>query len=109
MPTARRPHERAPCGSWASPPTCRCAWSPYARLPLDRIGRLICPARPVKAAPLAGVGVPLAPTVDRSAFPAGVRAGIGAAGSPDRSWREARTALRFATSGRPCPMTNWGR
>ncbi|QES45594.1 ABC transporter substrate-binding protein [Streptomyces venezuelae] len=72
-----------------------------ARLPLDRIGGLICPARPVKAAPLAGVGVLLATTVDRSAFPAGVRAGIGAAGSPDRSWREARTALRFATAGRP--------
>lgn len=32
-------------------------------------------------------------------LPAGVRAGIGSAESPDRSWREARTALRFAT---PC-------
>ncbi|MFD4632440.1 PucR family transcriptional regulator [Streptomyces sp. NPDC058284] len=72
-----------------------------SRLPLDRIGGLICPARPVKAAPLADVGVILATTVDQALFPAGVRAGIGAAGSPDRSWREARTALRFATARRP--------
>ncbi|MGK5559289.1 PucR family transcriptional regulator, partial [Actinomadura kijaniata] len=34
------------------------------RLPLDRIGTLVCPARPVKAAPLAGVGVILATTLD---------------------------------------------
>ncbi|MFH8612843.1 helix-turn-helix domain-containing protein [Streptomyces sp. NPDC018029] len=72
-----------------------------SRLPLDRIGALICPSRPVKAAPLADVGVILATTVDQSAFPAGVRAGVGTAGSPERSWREARTALRFATPGRP--------
>ncbi|MFF3641639.1 helix-turn-helix domain-containing protein [Streptomyces sp. NPDC002564] len=70
-------------------------------LPLDKLGGLICPARPVKAAPLAEVGVLLATTVDRTRFPAGVRAGIGAAGSPDLSWREARTALRFATARRP--------
>ncbi|MBF6170851.1 helix-turn-helix domain-containing protein [Nocardia blacklockiae] len=70
-------------------------------LPLDRIGALICPARPVKAAPVGGVGVVLATTVDPAAFPAGVRAGLGAPGSPDRSWREARTALRFATARRP--------
>ncbi|MEV5540330.1 helix-turn-helix domain-containing protein [Saccharopolyspora shandongensis] len=47
------------------------------------------------------MGVILATTVDPARFPAGVRAGIGAAGSPDRSWREARTALRFTTSRGP--------
>ncbi|MFK4066711.1 helix-turn-helix domain-containing protein [Streptomyces sp. NPDC029674] len=72
-----------------------------SQLPLDRIGALICPSRPVKAAPLADVGVILATTVDQTAFPAGVRAGVGAAASPERSWHEARTALRFATPGRP--------
>ncbi|TVL91087.1 helix-turn-helix domain-containing protein [Streptomyces sp. SAJ15] len=72
-----------------------------SRLPLDRIGGLICPARPVKAAQLADVGVILATTVDPARFPPGVRAGIGAAESPDRSWREARTALRFTTSRQP--------
>ncbi|MEU8385092.1 helix-turn-helix domain-containing protein [Streptosporangium sp. NPDC048865] len=71
------------------------------RRPLDQIGGLVCPARPVKAAPVAGVGVILATTVDPARFPAGVRAGVGAAESPDRSWREARTALRFTTSRRP--------
>ncbi|MFC9296873.1 helix-turn-helix domain-containing protein [Streptomyces sp. NPDC057011] len=70
-------------------------------LPLDRIGGLVCPARPVKAAPLADVGVILATTVDAARFPAGVRAGVGAADSPDRSWREARTALRFTTPREP--------
>ncbi|MEW1550669.1 helix-turn-helix domain-containing protein [Streptomyces tsukubensis] len=66
------------------------------RLPLDRIAALICPGRPVKAAPLAaGLGAVLACAVDRDRFPAGVRAGIGAAGSPGRAWYEARTALRF--------------
>ncbi|MGW3562566.1 helix-turn-helix domain-containing protein [Streptomyces sp. NPDC000941] len=72
-----------------------------SRLPLDRIGGLICPARPVKAAPLADVGVILAATVDPARFPADVRAGIGAAGGPDRSWRQARTALRFTTAREP--------
>ncbi|GIH99523.1 PucR family transcriptional regulator [Planobispora takensis] len=72
-----------------------------SQLPLDRIGALICPARPVKAAPLADVGVLLATTVDPARFPAGVRAGIGAAESPDRSWQEARTALRFTTPRQP--------
>lgn len=72
-----------------------------SRLPLDRIGGLICPSRPVKAAPLADVGVILATTVDPARFPADVRAGIGAAGSPDRSWRQARTALRFTTPREP--------
>ncbi|MFC8275742.1 PucR family transcriptional regulator [Streptomyces sp. NPDC057271] len=72
-----------------------------SRLALDRIGGLVCPARLVKAAPLADVGVLLATTVDRDRFPAGVRAGIGGAERPDRSWREARTALRFATRREP--------
>ncbi|MGC0420973.1 hypothetical protein ABIA38_006506 [Embleya sp. AB8] len=72
-----------------------------SRLPPARIGDLICPARPVKAAPPADVGVILAGAVDMARFPAEVRAGIGAADSPDRSWREARTALRFTTASRP--------
>ncbi|MFF5984803.1 helix-turn-helix domain-containing protein [Streptomyces olindensis] len=72
-----------------------------SELPLDRIGALLCPARPVKAAPVAGVGVILATTVDRAAFPDGVRAGIGAAESPELSWQQARTALRFSTARRP--------
>ncbi|MGW0776830.1 PucR family transcriptional regulator [Streptomyces sp. NPDC002835] len=72
-----------------------------SRLPLDRIGGLVCPAGPVKAVPLAGVGVILATTLDPDRFPAGVRAGIGAAGSPDWSWRQARTALRFTTPREP--------
>jgi hypothetical protein len=70
-----------------------------SHLPLDRIGGLLCPARPVKAAPLGDVGVILAASVDAARLPAGVRAGIGSAESPDRSWCQARTALRF-TSGR---------
>ncbi|MFJ3102469.1 hypothetical protein [Streptomyces sp. NPDC086835] len=41
-------------------------------LPLDRIGGLVCPARPVKAAPLADVGVILATTRDPAWFPATV-------------------------------------
>ncbi|ALG09364.1 helix-turn-helix domain-containing protein [Kibdelosporangium phytohabitans] len=69
--------------------------------PLDQIGGLICPAHPVKAAPLADVGVVLAAKVDPALFPAGVRAGIGSAHSPDQSWRQARTALRFATERQP--------
>jgi PucR C-terminal helix-turn-helix domain len=72
-----------------------------SKLPLDRIGGLICPGRPVKAAQLADVGVVVASRVDPAAFPAAVRAGVGAAERPDRSWREARTALRFTTSRRP--------
>ncbi|MEU5429366.1 helix-turn-helix domain-containing protein [Streptomyces olivoreticuli] len=72
-----------------------------SRLPLDRIGGLVCPARPVKAARLADVGVILATTVDRAWFPAGVHAGIGAAESPCRSWQQARTALRFTTPREP--------
>jgi hypothetical protein len=72
-----------------------------SQLPLDQVGGLVCPARPVKAALLADVGVLLATTVDPARFPAGVRAGIGAADSPDRSWRQARTALRFTTPRQP--------
>jgi hypothetical protein len=70
-------------------------------LPLDQVGGLICPARPVKAAQLGDTGVILATTVDRSGFPAGVHAGIGAAGNPHRSWRQAGTALRFTTPREP--------
>jgi hypothetical protein len=69
--------------------------------PLDQVARVVCPDRPVKAAPLADVGVILATAMDPARFPAGVRAGIGAAEGPDRSWREARTALRFTTSRQP--------
>ncbi|MFC4587600.1 helix-turn-helix domain-containing protein [Sphaerisporangium corydalis] len=70
-------------------------------LPLDQVGGLVCPASPVKAATLSGVGVILATTVDPARFPEGVRAGIGAAGGPGRSWPQARTALRFTTARRP--------
>ncbi|MFC9249565.1 PucR family transcriptional regulator [Streptomyces sp. NPDC057136] len=72
-----------------------------SQVPLDRIGSLLCPARPVKAAALADVGVILATTVDPARIPADVRAGIGSAESPDRSWQQARTALRFTTPRRP--------
>ncbi|WP_455361825.1 PucR family transcriptional regulator [Streptomyces sp. SYSU K21746] len=70
-------------------------------LPLDQVAALVCPARPVRAAPLTGMGVILAATVDLARFPDGVRAGIGAADSPDRSWQQARTALRFTTPREP--------
>ncbi|WP_412543275.1 helix-turn-helix domain-containing protein [Longispora sp. K20-0274] len=70
-------------------------------LPLDRVGALVCPERLVKAAPLADVGVLLAATVDCGLFPTGVLAGIGEAVRPASSWRQARTALRFATPGDP--------
>lgn len=72
-----------------------------SQLPLDQVGSLVCPARPVKAAPLADIGVLLAATVEPARFPAGVRAGIGAAESLDRSWWQARTALRFTAPRRP--------
>jgi hypothetical protein len=72
-----------------------------SQLPLDQIGGLVCPARPVKAAPLAGVSVILATTLDPARFPPGVRAGIGAADSPGHSWRQACTALRFTTAHQP--------
>ncbi|MGW6708132.1 helix-turn-helix domain-containing protein [Streptomyces sp. NPDC054956] len=70
-------------------------------LALDRLGALVCPAGTVKAAPLADVGVLLATAVDPARFPADVRAGIGASDSPDRSWRQARTALRFTGPREP--------
>lgn len=72
-----------------------------SELPLDQIGGLVSPACLVKAAPLADVGVILAVTVDPARFPPGVRAGVGAAASPERSWREARTALRFTAPREP--------
>lgn len=72
-----------------------------SQLPLDQVGGLVCPTRPVKAAPVADVGVILATAMDPARFPAGVRAGIGTGDSPDRSWRQARTALRFTTSRQP--------
>lgn len=72
------------------------------QLPLDRVGRLVCPGRLVRAAQLADVGVLLATTVDPGArLPADLRAGIGTAGDPHRSWQGARTALRFTTAHRP--------
>lgn len=73
-----------------------------SRLPLDRIGGLVCPGRLVKAATLADdTGVILATRLDPTRFPDDVRAGIGAADRTDRSWRQARTALRFATARQP--------
>ncbi|WP_433359456.1 PucR family transcriptional regulator [Streptosporangium sp. CA-115845] len=72
-----------------------------SELPLDRIGGLICPARPVKAASLADTGVILAATIDLTRFPAAARAGIGTADNPHHSWRQARTALRFTTPREP--------
>ncbi|MFD6068441.1 MULTISPECIES: PucR family transcriptional regulator [Amycolatopsis] len=70
-------------------------------LPLEKIGNLICPGRPVKAASLTDVGIILATAVDPDRFPEDVRAGIGEAGCPHRSWQDARTALRFTTARRP--------
>jgi hypothetical protein len=72
-----------------------------SQLPLDQVGGLVCPGRPVKAASLADVGVILATSLDPARLPDGVRAGIGAADRPDRSWQEARTALRFTTARQP--------
>ncbi|MFJ7206615.1 PucR family transcriptional regulator [Streptomyces sp. NPDC098789] len=72
-----------------------------SRVPLDRLGAAVATAGPVKAAPLAGVGVILATALDPARFPADARAGIGCAESPDRSWRQARTALRFAGPREP--------
>ncbi|MFD9247245.1 helix-turn-helix domain-containing protein [Streptomyces sp. NPDC059556] len=71
------------------------------RLPLDQVGGVLCPGGPVKAARMGGVGVLLASAVDRTRFPAGVRAGLGAADRPDLAWREARTALRLTTAREP--------
>ncbi|MFD9728153.1 helix-turn-helix domain-containing protein [Streptomyces sp. NPDC059072] len=70
-------------------------------LPLDRVGALVCPAGPVKAALVGDVGVVLATAVDPGRLPADARAGIGADGGPDRSWRQARAALRFTGPREP--------
>src|SRR5262249_26517841 len=72
-----------------------------SQVPLDQVGGLICPGRPVKAASVADVGVILATSLDPARFPEGVHAGIAAAERPDRSWREARIALRFTTARQP--------
>jgi PucR C-terminal helix-turn-helix domain len=72
-----------------------------SELPLDQVGALVSPSRLVKAAPLSDMGVLLTLTVDPARFPAGVRAGIAAAESPDRAWQLARTALGFTTARRP--------
>lgn len=71
------------------------------RSPLDQVAGQICPTRLVKAASLGDVGVILATTIDAALFPADVQAGIGAADSPDDSWRQARVALRFTTKREP--------
>ncbi len=70
-------------------------------LPLHQVGTMICGNGPVKAARLCDVGVILAPTLDPARFPDGVRAGVGGAERPDRSWQQAHTALRFATARQP--------
>ncbi|MFJ8042547.1 helix-turn-helix domain-containing protein [Kitasatospora sp. NPDC096147] len=80
-----------------------------AGVPLDRIGALICPGQPVKAAVVGGVGVLLSAAVDRAAFPPGVRAGLSddagpggdGSGGPARSWQRARIALRFSSPREP--------
>jgi PucR C-terminal helix-turn-helix domain len=69
--------------------------------PLDRVGSQICGGRPVKAAALSDVGVILAAGVEAAQFPSDSRVGIGCVGRPDRSWREARAALRFTTARQP--------
>ncbi|MCD2466430.1 helix-turn-helix domain-containing protein [Streptomyces sp. MBT42] len=82
-------------------PVVRVAAVRSPRLPLDQVGGAVCPGGPVKAARIGGVGVLLAPGMDRDRFPAGVRAGLGAADRPDLAWREARTALRLTTAREP--------
>ncbi|PWI42232.1 helix-turn-helix domain-containing protein [Streptomyces sp. ICBB 8177] len=69
--------------------------------PLDQVANAVRPTRPMKAAPLAEVGVILAAGLDPARFPADVRAGIGLADAPDRCWWQARTALRFTTPRDP--------
>jgi hypothetical protein len=69
--------------------------------PLDQVARLACSGGPLKATLIADIGVVLTTTLDPARFPAGVRAGIGAAENPDRAWQEACTALRFTTSRQP--------
>lgn len=72
-----------------------------SQLPLDQVSSRICPTHLAKAATLADVGVILATTVDTAEFPAGAHAGIGTAERPDRSWEQARTALRFTGPHEP--------
>ncbi|MEW1912954.1 helix-turn-helix domain-containing protein [Kitasatospora sp. NPDC085895] len=69
--------------------------------PLAEVAARLSRARPVKAAVVAGTGVVLTASLDGARWPADVRAGIGRAGSPERSWCEARTALRFTTAHEP--------
>ncbi|MFD0375928.1 helix-turn-helix domain-containing protein [Streptomyces sp. NPDC127112] len=71
------------------------------RLPLDRAAALVCHAGPVKAALVNDVGVILATTLDLARLPPDARAGLGGATTPDRSWRQARTALRFTGPREP--------
>ncbi|MFD0370583.1 helix-turn-helix domain-containing protein [Streptomyces sp. NPDC127114] len=47
------------------------------------------------------IGVLLTTAVDPARFPDGVRAGVADADSPETSWRQARTALRFTTDHQP--------
>ncbi|MDX2563769.1 helix-turn-helix domain-containing protein [Streptomyces sp. TX20-6-3] len=86
---------------FAAGPPVRVAAVRSPRLPLDQVGAVVSSGRPVKAARIGGVGVLLASAVDRALFPAGVRAGIGAADRPDLAWREARTALRLTCAREP--------
>ncbi|MFF2304246.1 helix-turn-helix domain-containing protein [Streptomyces sp. NPDC058128] len=86
---------------FAAGPVVRVAAVRSPRLPLDQVGGAVCPGGTVKAARIGGVGVLLASAVDRDRFPAGVRAGLGAADRPDLAWREARTALRLTTAREP--------
>ncbi len=99
--TATRPPEPVRSGSSVSPPACRSASPPYGRS-FRSTRSPAWSARPAwsrrRRSPTWASSWPPAPT-RRS--PAGVRAGLSAAESPDRSWREARTALRFATSREP--------
>ncbi|GIG55914.1 hypothetical protein Lfu02_02860 [Longispora fulva] len=83
------------------------AWTPArvvavrTTLALNEVGARLCPGGPVRAAALADVGVILASAVDPERIPAGVHAGIGTTDRADRSWRQARTALRFANPRQP--------
>ncbi|MGK8464642.1 PucR family transcriptional regulator [Nocardia cyriacigeorgica] len=70
-------------------------------VPLDRLSARLCGDHPVKAAQIADVGVILTSAVDQAPPVTDLRAGVGAAENPVRSWRQARTALRFATARRP--------
>jgi hypothetical protein len=72
-----------------------------SQMPLDRLGGVVCPGRPVKAALLGEIGVMLATNIVPARFEAGIRAGIGVADCPHRCWQQARTALRFTTEREP--------